>query len=335
MPRISVIVPVYRAENSLCGCAASILRDAPADLELILVEDGSPDGSGVLCNQLAEQDLRVRAIHQPNGGASAARNTGIAAATGDYLLFVDADDQLLPGLWAAALPQLEEQRPDLYVFGVTFTAGGQELPRPAGVWASPRHLPDPAKTLRDHLIGGCTLAGPVAKLYRRQALGTLRFDPTLRINEDILLNTLFLAHCGKLIFDDTAYYRCDNQGQSLSRQLRSDLLEAEAYTRPALAALLQTLELSPGQQNALLAQRQLHCALAQFGLLAGRKGRLPLGRRRALTRQILAVPGARQALAQQYRADPNRLLALPYRLCLDLHADGLLAVYCAVKNRFV
>ncbi len=336
MPCVSVIVPVYQAQHSLADCAASILRDAPADLELILVEDGSPDESPALCDQLAAQDSRVQVIHQANGGASAARNAGMDAATGEYLLFVDADDQLLPGLWAEALPMLQAHAPDLYVFGVDFSSGGSDLPQPEGCWSSPAALPDPAQTLREQMLQGCTLAGPVAKFYRAAALRGLRFDPLLKINEDILFNARFLAQCGPLVFCGRAFYWCNNtEAGSLSRRLRDDLLEAEAATRPALAALLQALGLTEPEQRLLLHQRQLHCAVSQFGLLAGQRGRLPFARRRALTRQILAVPGARAALTAQYRADPNRLLALPYRIGLRLDAPGLLAAYCAVKNHFL
>ncbi len=336
MCRISVVVPVYNAQEHLAGCVRSILSDAPGDLELILVDDGSTDDSPVLCNQLADEDSRVHIIHQKNGGASAARNAGIDAASGDYLLFVDSDDQLLPGLWLQALPVLQTDQPDLYVFGVEFSAGGSNIPSPEGCWPNPASLPDPARTLREQMLQGCTLAGPVAKFYRLSALHGLRFDPALKINEDILFNARFLAQCGPLVFCAKAFYYCNNtQTGSLSRRLRDDLLDAEAATRPAFRDLLTSLNLSPAECEALLQERRLHSALAQFGLLAGQKGQLPFARRAALTRQIFAVPGARRALAAQYRADSNRLLAVPYRICIALHAAGLLALYCALKNRFL
>ena len=96
MPRISVIVPVYKVEQFLPACVQSILGQTFADFELILVDDGSPDGCGALCDAYAGQDGRVRVIHQKNGGLSAARNSGIAAATGEFLAFVDADDIVAP-----------------------------------------------------------------------------------------------------------------------------------------------------------------------------------------------------------------------------------------------
>lgn len=335
MCRISVVVPVYNAAGPLPGCAASVLAGAPQGLELILVDDGSTDGSAAICDGLAGQDARVRALHQPNGGASAARNAGLAEATGDYVAFVDADDRLLPGLWAAALPVLAAHRLDLYVFGVRPAVGAPEA-LPAGAYASPRALPNLPDLLDKLLVHGGALAAPYGKLYRRATLGGLQFDPALKVNEDFLFNAQFLARCGPLYFEPQPYYRYENGGAgSLSRRLRGDLLLAEGYTRPAFASALQALGLEPAQQQQLLQARQLHCALAQFGLLAGQKGRMPLGRRAALTRQVLAVPGARTALAAQYRADPNRLLALPYRACLALRLPGLLAAYCAIKSRFL
>ncbi len=336
MCRISAIVPVYNAQEHLAGCVHSILSDAPADLELILVDDGSTDHSSALCDQLAGEDSRVRVIHQQNGGASAARNTGIDAAGGDYLLFADSDDQLLPGLWQEALPTLQAKQPDLFVFGIDFSAGGSSLPSPEGCWSSPASLPDPARTLREQMLHGSTLAAPYAKFYRRSALRGLHFDPALKINEDILFNARFLTQCGPLVFCTRAFYLYNNiESGSLSRRLRDDLLDAEAATRPAFRDLLASLNLSLAECDALLQERQLHSALSQFGLLAGQKGQLPLARRAALTRQIFAVPGARSALAAQYRADPNRLLAVPYRICIALRAAGLLALYCALKNRFL
>lgn len=96
MPAISLIVPIYKAEAFLHKCVSSILEQSFSDWELILVDDGSPDGSGALCDKLAEEDARIRVIHQENGGVSAARNRGMKAATGTFLAFADADDWLPP-----------------------------------------------------------------------------------------------------------------------------------------------------------------------------------------------------------------------------------------------
>jgi len=92
MPAVSVIVPVYNVENYLCRCIDSILCQSFTDFELILVDDGSPDNSGAICDEYAEKDRRVIVIHKENGGVSSARNAGLDIALGTYVAFCDSDD---------------------------------------------------------------------------------------------------------------------------------------------------------------------------------------------------------------------------------------------------
>lgn len=91
-PLISVIVPIYKVEDYLLECVKSITRQTYTNLEIILVDDGSPDRCPQMCDQLASEDARIKVIHKPNGGLSDARNAGIDAATGEYTLFIDSDD---------------------------------------------------------------------------------------------------------------------------------------------------------------------------------------------------------------------------------------------------
>lgn len=96
MPAVSVIVPVYRAESCLAKCVDSILSQTFSDFELLLIDDGSPDQSGALCDVYAARDSRVRVFHKENGGVSSARNLGLAHAEGDYIAFADSDDWMEP-----------------------------------------------------------------------------------------------------------------------------------------------------------------------------------------------------------------------------------------------
>ena len=95
MPLISVIVPVYKVEAYLPACVDSILAQTFSDFELILVDDGSPDACGAICDSYAHMDSRIRVVHQKNGGLSAARNAGLDAAIGKYVTFVDSDDVIM------------------------------------------------------------------------------------------------------------------------------------------------------------------------------------------------------------------------------------------------
>ncbi|MDR1570293.1 MAG: glycosyltransferase, partial [Oscillospiraceae bacterium] len=95
-PLVSVIVPVYKAESTLSRCMDSIFAQTYRNLEIILVDDGSPDRSGEMCDEYANQDSRIRVIHQPNSGVSAARNAALDVLTGAYIAFADADDRMEP-----------------------------------------------------------------------------------------------------------------------------------------------------------------------------------------------------------------------------------------------
>ena len=107
MPTISVIVPVYKVEPYLRRCVDSILAQTYTDFELILVDDGSPDNCGAICDEYAEKDSRVRVIHQENRGVSAARNLGVREALGKYIAFVDSDDAIHPQMYELLVPVLD------------------------------------------------------------------------------------------------------------------------------------------------------------------------------------------------------------------------------------
>ena len=127
MPKFSIIIPIYNVEAYLRKCVASILAQTCQDFELLLIDDGSPDGSGKLCDEFAAQSPSVRAVHQPNGGAGAARNHGIALSTGEYLLFVDGDDYLEPTLLADLSAAMEQTDADLYLFGAVVERDGKKV----------------------------------------------------------------------------------------------------------------------------------------------------------------------------------------------------------------
>jgi len=103
LPLISVIVPVYRTEKYLRRCVDSILSQTYQNLEILLVDDGSPDGCGALCDAMAREDSRIRVLHKENGGLSSARNAGLDAMTGTYVGFVDSDDWIEPEMYEILL----------------------------------------------------------------------------------------------------------------------------------------------------------------------------------------------------------------------------------------
>ncbi len=152
---VSAVVPVYNVEAYLPTCVESILAQTYRNLEVVLVDDGSPDGCGSLCDAYAARDGRVRAIHRPNGGLSAARNTGLDAVQGDYVAFVDSDDEVSPVFVETLVGALEAGDADIAQCGFST--------RRAGL------LPDMAVRHGDG-------AGGFERLTGRQASERLQFD---------------------------------------------------------------------------------------------------------------------------------------------------------------
>ena len=330
--RVSVIIPCYKATATLRRAVESALPDAPAGVEILLVDDGGPDDTPRLCDELAASHSCVRALHRPNGGASAARNTGLDAAQGEWVLFLDADDELLPGLWAA-LADCPADESDLLLFGLSRASGGTESPDKLGLHGPYTRLQELGDALSPLLFTTGLLAAPYPKLFRRRAIGALRFDEKLQINEDVLFNLEFLQKTTAIYCLHGVYYRQnDLQQGSLSRSMRGDLLDAEAVTRPALQKLLQQNGIDP---TPYLHTSRVRAAMNQYDLLTGCRGALDFAARRKVFSRILADGDARAALASRLRRDPNHLLALPYRFGVACRLPGWLAFYTLVKQHFI
>ncbi|MEJ6002854.1 glycosyltransferase family 2 protein [Paucibacter soli] len=188
-PWLSILLPVYRVEPYLLACAASILDQADAGVELVFVDDASPDGSAALVESLQARDPRVRLLrHAHNQGVSAARNTLLDAARGDYLWFVDPDDLMEPGALARLKAVLAQQAPDLVMCDFRAFDDGSSKP------AKPRyqHIPSFIGAAQgedlDGLLSGLFQAGqlhPWSKIVRRAIWPAgLRF-PVGRVFEDL------------------------------------------------------------------------------------------------------------------------------------------------------
>lgn len=125
-PAVSVVIPVYNVEAFLVECVDSVLNQTMQDFEIILVDDGATDSSGRMCDAYGRQDPRIRVIHQPNGGLSAARNTGLDAAKGGYVYFLDSDDYIVPHALESLRGMAEKERSDVVFFDASVFFTGCE-----------------------------------------------------------------------------------------------------------------------------------------------------------------------------------------------------------------
>lgn len=112
MPKVSIVVPVYKVEKYLNRCVESLLAQTLSDIEIILVDDGSPDHCPQMCDEWAEKDARIRVVHKENGGLSSARNAGLRAAAGEYVGFVDSDDDVEADMYEKLLAVIEREQVD-------------------------------------------------------------------------------------------------------------------------------------------------------------------------------------------------------------------------------
>ena len=202
---LTIIVPVYNIIEHLPHCVESLMAQECDALEIILVDDGSTDGSGQLCDRYADLDPRIQVIHKRNGGLSSARNAGLDAARGQWVLFVDGDDYLTHGA-ASKLLELAVQCPDadFIQFHYQETSDSHWQPE-VSQQANPVVCTD-TKEFFDRLyqMGGVA-ASACTKLFRRESIGSLRFRLGIR-HEDEEFITRYLPTCHKVVYTELTLY---------------------------------------------------------------------------------------------------------------------------------
>lgn len=204
---ISIIVPIYNSAKYLAQCIDSIIRQSYTDWELILVDDGSKDQSGRICDEYAKQDHRITVIHQPNKGVSSARNVGIAIAKGEYLCFVDADDWLETSFLNDF--DIANSDYDMYIAGWFFnTYGNSDL----GVKYEAVHCKTVEEIKHEFFRQKLVNNGyPWGKLYKTSIIrdNNLKYNEKMSINEDQLfvMQYIVLIHSLSIIKDQAYQYR--------------------------------------------------------------------------------------------------------------------------------
>lgn len=197
---VSIIVPVYNVEKYLPRCVASLRAQTLADIEIILVDDGSPDGCPQMCDRFAAEDARIRVVHKANGGLSSARNAGIDAAAGQYLGFVDSDDAVSPDMYEKMVAAIEKDGTDFVMSDyIRVPSEAPEYLKTTAIAGGVYSKADIRETVFPALIMGPDLNyGPLLSvwhcLYRADFLkrNNLRFENDVRWSED----NIFSAEVG-------------------------------------------------------------------------------------------------------------------------------------------
>ena len=200
-PSISVIIPVYKAEQYLRKCVDSILNQTFQDMEVLLVDDGSPDGSGKICDEYAAKDSRVRVFHKDNGGVSSARQCGLDNARGEYLIHADPDDWVEPDMLAELYVKAKAECADMVICDFYWDRGnsvyvGRQKPTAL----------DHETVLSDlflHLHGSCCNKLVRVELFRKYDIG---FKDGLSFCEDLMINARLLRNPLKIAYLDKPFY---------------------------------------------------------------------------------------------------------------------------------
>lgn len=275
-PRVSIIVPIYRMEKYLPQCVDSLLAQTLKEIEIILVDDGSPDGCGAIADAYVRQDSRVRVIHQENAGLGPARNSGMAIARGEYIGFVDSDDWVKPEMYQRLYEAAKKQDADIVVSGHRDVTGDRVLvtkvhPMAGQILSSEQEI----RNVRNRLFGHAPWekeveAFPMSvcmSLYRLDLLRQQQLIFREILSEDTIFNLNAYLQAKSIVFTDgTDYcYRKENQTsitQSFSRE------KCRQYTE-FLTALMEIALLESDETCILRAGRMAidYCRL-YVGLVA-------------------------------------------------------------------
>ena len=227
-PLVSVIIPVYNVESYLERCVRSVSEQSYSNLEIIVVDDGSTDGSGEICDRLGNEDNRIQVIHQANQGLSGARNAGIDVCKGDYVCFVDSDDYIHPDYVKYLYKICVDNNCEIGVCGNIATDGSatyQEIDWNSGVEVYDR------KKVFDAFYSDMHVPIVIAwnKIYRRDCIGDIRYDVGY-IHEDEATTFKFLYNASRIAFGQEILYYYFNRDDSITGQAyskkRLDILKA-------------------------------------------------------------------------------------------------------------
>lgn len=198
MPKISIIVPVYKVEEYLPRCIDSILDQTFTDFELILIDDGSPDNCGAICDEYAAKDNRIVVIHKENAGVSAARNDGLDISKGKYISFVDSDDVIHPQFYEIMLGTID----DADLCFCQYTKFHDKLGF-LNIQSPKREIYEDNEIFN---LPNLTIYMIWNKLIKKAVINELRFDVSLKNAEDSLFAFECMTKCKKVVFVDEIMY---------------------------------------------------------------------------------------------------------------------------------
>lgn len=212
-PLISVIVPVYKVEKYLHRCIDSILAQTYENIEVLLIDDGSPDQSGAICDDYQAKDSRVRVFHKENGGVSSARNLGLRESKGDYIGFVDADDYISPEMYQSLLNLIEQNKADIAICGYQKEIDKDKF---EPYWKDKVQISlDRNKMISNLLTNHYFTCSACTMLFNKSLIYRIMFAERIKHNEDLLYIYEAMKLAEKAMYiSEPYYYYCTTDGSA-------------------------------------------------------------------------------------------------------------------------
>ena len=303
--KLSIVIPVYKVEHTLDRCLESIVSQTFSDIEVILVDDGSPDRCPQMCDVWAKRDTRIQVIHKHNGGLSDARNAGIDKASGDYITFVDSDDYLDHNTYLSLMAMLG-QHPEYDIIEFPVSKMSTSKKQTADLhWGD--HQWDNA---RDYWLKGRGYQHTYAwnKIYKRHLFSSIRY-PAGKVFEDAHILPLLLAGSRIIATTDTGRYYYQENPQGITMQARgkelASLLEAhmnairqmDLLAQPSQAEVMLYYMHMVNLQLTVCALSSCQPLLPPLHVSPGLPGLSPIERIKAIALNIIGI----KRLCQLYR----------------------------------
>ena len=328
---ISVIVPVYHAEEKLTPCIESILYQTYPEIELILVDDGSTQADAAICDAYAASDQRVRVIHQNNSGVSAARNAGLDAAKGEYIFMIDSDDRLLPDVLEQMKNALDSDHTDMAAVGLTYSfADGRVIEKklPQAVVTLDASINDLFPVLHQE----CFFNTLCAKLYRREIIEKhhIRCREDLSILEDGSFAVCCLCECRSVsVLGSAGYIYTQDDAPSLMKRYHENALTAYEYFYACCGGLRELLNEKNTERYYLEQEKIIWNFIVQIYSRSGHSAK----QKRVLLKEYACSDTVQEVLAHTSRCKRNNGKISRLLKPVKHRHTGLLSLLLTIKYR--
>ena len=336
-PELSIIVPVYQAKSFLKNCVESILNQEFQDYELLLIDDGSTDGSETMCDEYAKEDNRILVFHQPNKGVSAARNLGLDHARGEYICFVDADDSIEKGLLSQCMQALKESNADLLHHGMTknIWKGDSIINSIPKYSVHFQGLCNPPE-LKDLIIHNyAELSRNVFDyIFKKNLVGEIKFNEKIPYSEDTIFVNEILAVTKNCYFLNVYGYQYNARTGSAAYRWQPEMLTCYEKTFDAIRNLLQKFDISDVEERSVMGPEIINAYSSFLYNLCLPSCELNFSQKKKLAQQARKKFQVRRYL-KSYSTANSSLFDKAKLLFVRFHLDGLLIFLGTIYERIV